>query len=106
MAAAAADVRPRKANRAVRKDFDFIAVDLRGCTLPAAKHSMNSRAGSLDAILAMRLLEQTRQGAGSLMRPQKGDDDLPTITTLLTAQFLANGSDRKIIAQVRAQFCQ
>jgi hypothetical protein len=40
------------------------------------------------------------------MRPQKGDDDLPTITTLLTAQFLADGSDRKIIAQVRPQFGQ
>jgi hypothetical protein len=54
----------------------------------------------------MRLLEQARQGAGSLMRPQEGHDDLPAIAALLTAQFLANGSDRKIAAQVRAQFCQ
>jgi hypothetical protein len=57
-------------------------------------------------ILPVRLPEQTRQCAGSLMRPQKGDDDLPTITALLTAQFLADVSDRKIVAQVRAQFCQ
>ena len=40
------------------------------------------------------------------MRPQEGDDDLPTITTLLTTQFVPDGANRKIIAQMRAQFRQ
>jgi hypothetical protein len=40
------------------------------------------------------------------MRPQKSDDDLPAIAALLTAQSPADGSDRKIIAQVRAQLRQ